>query len=297
MTPQAIRIPLYACLMTAALLCGSAAPSDPPQDAKKDTPEKGTGADADENYRPAVERVVGGIELEVLRDDKWATVKRIEKPLLYYGDPTRDNDRGSLWAWGEKGRPVALLELYQGVNDRTKWAFAVCNTSGGKLRASRGGDPWWRENDSASELKDIPGAPAPAADAPLRERQLKQLAQKFTGHQFWDPNNSRFELRRLERPLHTYRDEPAGIRDGALYILANGTNPEIALFVEARSNPKDGSKPVWQFTVGRLAHAELHLEYDAKEVFDAPRGNRVSASDKPYWLGYINTPPAAKPGK
>ena len=46
---------------------------------------------------------------EVLVGEKWTKVKRIEKPLLYYGDATRENDRGSVWAWGEKGRPVDRL--------------------------------------------------------------------------------------------------------------------------------------------------------------------------------------------
>jgi hypothetical protein len=289
MTRRAIPIPASASLAIALLvaLAAAATPADPPK--ADDKAEKGT--DADEQYRREAEKVVGGIELEVLAGDKWVKVKRVEKPLLYYGDPTRNNDRGSVWAWGEKGRPVAVLELYRGANDRTKWACAICNTSGGKVRASRGGAAWWRANESASELKDVPGAPAPAAEAPQRQRQLKQLAAKFVGHEFWDPDNSRYELRRLDRPLHTYRDEDAGVLDGSLYTLANGTNPEILLFVEARSDPKDGSK-AWRFTTGRLAHAELHLEYDGKEVFDAPRADRarLSAPDKPYWLSFVESP-------
>src|SRR5262249_15015535 len=188
--------------------------------------------------------------------------------LLFYSEPTRHNDRGSVWGWAQKGRPVALLELWQVPDDRTRWTFAVCNTSGRKLRASWAGAPWWGENDSASELKDIPGAAAPAAEAAARQRQLKLLAQKFTGHEFWDPRNTRYDLRLLSRPLHTYRDEGAGILEGGLFTLANGTNPEIMLFVEARVDPKNKEKLVWQYTVGRLAHAELHLGYDGKEVFE-----------------------------
>src|SRR5262249_53551606 len=140
-----------------------------------------------------------------------------------------------------------------------------------------------------SELKEIPSAPAPAADPTQRQRQMKLLAQKFTGHQFWDPNNSRYELRRLDRPLYSYRDEAGGVLDGGLFTLANGTNPEILFFVEARVDPNDKSKAIWQYTVGRLAHAELHMEYDGKEIFNAPRGSQVSGWNKPYWLGFINT--------
>jgi hypothetical protein len=300
MTRQAIQPPVKTCRIVALLVVSTALAGSPPgssSEAKKDKSERGAGTNADEAIRREAERVVRGIDVEIRSDDKWTKVERIENPLLFYGDPTRNNDRGSVWGWGPKGRPLALLELFQGANDRTKWTFAICNTSGGKLRARRAGAPWWGENDSAAELKDIPGASAPAAEAPLRQRQLKLLAQKFTAPQFWDPDNTRYELRLLKRPLYTYRDEAGGVLEGGLFTLANGTNPEIMLFVEARVDPKNSSKTVWQYTVGRSAHAELHLEYDGKEVFDAPRGNKVSASNKPYWLGFFNAALDADPRK
>jgi hypothetical protein len=289
---QAIQVSVNAFLMMVALLVLSAATSADPL---QEPPEKGTVTD-EEQHRREAERLVRGIELEMLVDEKWTEVKRIEKPLLFYGDPTRGHTRGSVWAWGEIGRPVALLELWQNGSNRTKWVFGLCNTSGGKLRAKREGDSWWRENDSTVELKEIPGAPAPAADTPQRQRQLKMLAQKFIGHELWEPNNSRYNLRRLERPLHTYRDKVGGLLEGCLYTLANGTNPEIALFIEARTQP-GGRAPVWQFTIGRMSHAELHLEYDGKEVFSGPRGRPLSGPDKPYWVVSIDAPPFLEPKK
>jgi hypothetical protein len=276
-----------ALLIVTTVLGGS--PQEPPAEAKKDKAAPADREKADEQARRQAEQLVRGIEVEMLTDDKWTKVEPIEKPLLFYEEPTRQNDRGSVWGWGKKGRPVALLELFRGANDRTNWTFAICNTSGGKLRARRGDAPFWGENESVSELKDIPGAPAPAAEAALRQRQLKLLAEKFTAHEFWDPDNTRYELRLLKRPLHTYRDEASGLLDGGLFTLANGTNPEIMLFIEARVDPKKSEKPVWQFTVGRSAHAELHLEYDGKEVFEAPRGNKVAGWNQPYWLSFIRT--------
>src|SRR5262245_20632436 len=127
---QVIRIPVRVCLMTAALLVVSpvltGSPQEPSPEPKKDQPEKGAVPDADEVHRRAAEKVVGGIELEVLSDDKWSKVKLIDKPLLFFGDSTRENDRGSVWGWVEKGRPLALLELYQNVTDRSKWVYAIC---------------------------------------------------------------------------------------------------------------------------------------------------------------------------
>lgn len=300
MTRQPFRPPVRPALGIAALLIAATAlagsPSEPPSPEKKDKSAAEAATNAEEQARREAEQVIRGIEMEMLIEDKWTKVERIEKPLLFYSEPTRNNDRGSVWGWGRKGRPVALLELYQDTNVRTRWVFAICNTSGGKLRANRAGSPWWRENDSATERKDLPGAPAPAAEAPLRQRQLKLLAQKFTAHQFWDPDNSRYELRLLKRPLYMYRDEAGGLLEGGLFTLANGTNPEIVLFLEARVDPKNSSKRLWQYAVGRLAHAELHLQYDGKEIFDAARANnRTSAPNQPYWVDYIYPARDAEP--
>ena len=88
------------------------------------------------------------------------------------------------------------------------------------------------------------------------------------------------------------KDEKANTYSGTYsFVLANGTNPEIPVFLESRADPRGQSKPAWQFAVGRLAHAELHMEYDGKEVFTAPRGDRVAGRDRPYWLGFIYTGP------
>jgi hypothetical protein len=284
---QAIRNPFYVCLLLINLagVPVAALPSRDPPEEKKDKPEKEPSADEEE--RKEAEKIVSGIELEKLVDENWVKVKRIEKPLLYYSEPTRDKDRGSIWAWCEKGRPVALVKLCQRISVRSRWQISITNTSGGKLRASRDGAEWWLENESVVELKDVPDAPTPAADAQQRQRQLKQMALKFAGHEFWDPDNSRYELRRLERPLHIYKDEDGGVREGALYTLCNGTNPEIMLFLEARVDPKNCTKATWQFLVGRTAHAELHLEYDGKEVFTAPRVNRAGPNNT-YWLSFID---------
>jgi hypothetical protein len=287
MIRRTLQLPVAICLAIAALwfvsteLAGS--PQAPPSDEKKDKTASETEKDADEEIRRDAEKVVREIDLEIYSDDKWTKVERIEKPLLYYGEPTRGHERGSVWGWGRNGRPVALLELWRYRNDRTDWGFTICNTSGGKVRAHRGQDPFWLANVSEAELKDIPGAPAPSTEAAVRQRQLKLLAEKFTGHEFWDPDNTRYELRLLKRPLYTYRDEANGLLEGGLFTIANGTNPEIMFFVEARVDPKNNSKRVWQFTTGRLAHAELHLEYNGKEIFAVPNGDKVSAQDQPYW--------------
>lgn len=273
------------------------APPGTSTEGKKDQTKRGAEKGDNEKIRREAEQVIRGIDLEILRDDKWTKVERIEKPLLFYSDPARRDDRGSVWGWGTKGRPLALIEFYRGATNREGWTFAICNTSGSKLRAHRKSALWWEENDSAAERKDIPGAAAPAADSPVRLRQMKLLAEKFTAHEFFNPGNTRYELRLLKRPLYTYRDEDSGLLEGGVFTLAHGTNPEIMLFIEARVDPKDKSKRVWQFTVGRSSNAEWNLEHNGKEVIHAPPLHGVFASDKPYYFGYINDALDAEPRK
>src|SRR5579859_3849903 len=127
MTRQMLQLPVKIYLGMAALLIVSTvlggALSEPPSEAKKDKKEPGAEEKAAEQARREAEQMVRGIDLEILSDDKWTKVEQIEKPLLFYEEPTRNNDRGSVWGWGRKGRPVALLELFRGVNYRTMWTF------------------------------------------------------------------------------------------------------------------------------------------------------------------------------
>jgi hypothetical protein len=250
--------------------------------------------DAPPEIRKAAEQLVDSLELESLQGETWVKVKRIDRPLLFYTDPTRGDDSGFLFGWGDKGRPLVVLELFQKAANRAAWVADVCNTSGGRLRASRMGARWWLENDSDIAFKDVPGAPPVAPDPNLRQRQMKLLAQNFNGYEMYK-TNVRVDLRRLDRPLHTYRDEDAGLVEGGLFTFANGTNPELLLFVEARRANK-AAKPVWQFGVGRSSATQLHAEYEGKEVYLATYGNLVIGRDKPFWsVRFRVTPPAAQP--
>jgi hypothetical protein len=95
--------------------------------------------------RKAAEQLVDSLELESLQGDKWVKAKRIDRPLLSYTDDTRGDDRGFLWGWADKGRPLAVFEIFQKVHNRAIWTVCICNTSGGRLRAARAGSPGgWR---------------------------------------------------------------------------------------------------------------------------------------------------------
>lgn len=109
---------------------------------------------------------------------------------------------------------------------------------------------------------------------------MRQLATRFTAHQFWDPDNQRSELRLLPHPAHRYQDPAAGLLDGALFLFCHSTNAELILLIEAT---KQGhAAPAWRYALARLGHAEFHALLDGREVWQAGRVQVPAANDSDY---------------
>jgi hypothetical protein len=228
---------------------------------------------AEERMRRFELRGVGG-------DD---VIDLIERPLLAFGDSARTHDNGTLWAWGTVGRPVAFMELFQGANTGARWVHAVTLTSSRQVVLVTPESGRWEPAQTPFASTPIPDAPPPAAKEPARLRELKELARQFTAHEFWDPDNSRFELRLLVQPVHRYSQPEAEIQDGAVFVIAHGTNPEGILLIEAVGPSIDEAR--WHFSLARSSHAELHVEFAGKEVWKTGRASEINnGRTRSYWL-------------
>lgn len=229
------------------------------------------------------------LELQLLDQD--AAVDLIDRPLLTFGDSARSNENGMLWAWGKSGRPLAVVELYQPTGD-PNWIHAISLTSTAKVLLKTPVASKWLPEKTQIRPAIIPAAKPPAAKEPQRLRQLKELARRFTAHEFWDPDNSRFELRLLVQPVHRYSDPESELQDGAMFVLAHGTNPEVLLLIEALGKTLDDAR--WHCSFARLGSAELHVELDRKEIWKVDRAEGVVGKPSdPYWL-FVSPPTASQ---
>jgi len=226
-------------------------------------------------------------QVERRSGDEWIAAERVTDPVLSFGDATRNNSNGSVWLWGDKGRPVVVMEVYRMTDKPDDWLFVVNNTSATTVQSTHRNSLWWQPNESDLQMKRIPQNEIVQNGRPGRLLQMKALARRFEAHEFWNPNNSRFELRLLGQQLHRYSDEAAGILDGAVFAYANGTNPEVLLFIEAHRN-NDGASE-WRYGLARLGHAEMHMAFDKEEVWTAPRHEQLAANE-PYWMLYETIP-------
>ncbi|MEK6257400.1 MAG: hypothetical protein AABP62_02175 [Planctomycetota bacterium] len=211
-----------------------------------------------------------------------APIDMLPNPLLTYGDAARNNEAGTLWAWGKSGRPVAFLELYRNVGKDQAWIHALTLTSPELVQLNGPADKKWTPKSSHFALKDVPDSPEVDDKPAVRLRQMKEISHRFEAHEFWDPNNSRFEMRLLVQPVHRYQDKSAKLTDGAVFVLAHGTNPEVLIQIEAHADQQPSR---WRYSFARLGSAELHVSLDGKEVWTEPRTpGIVGLPVDPYWL-------------
>jgi hypothetical protein len=211
-------------------------------------------------------------------------IELISRPLLAFNDPARPgNNHGTLWAWGTSGRPVAFMKLFRESKKDAAWFHSVTLTSSQHVVLVTPESGRWEPPQSLLKPSPISDAPPPVEKAPARSRQLKDLARRFSAHEFWDPENSRFEMRVLAQPVNRYSDVAANIQDGAAFIIAHGTNPEAVLLIEALGPSIDEAR--WHYGIVRSCHAEAHVEFDGREVWRCDRaGNGADGPDKSYWL-------------
>jgi hypothetical protein len=184
----------------------------------------------------------------------------LAEPSLLYADNARELSDSSLWFWELAGRPVGAtaIELNRAQPQSELWTFEFAALSPQKLRISLGDQPWIT-NPSGVTLRPIPVATV-AETRIQRGQQMKRLAERFAAVEV-HRSQGRIELRRLPTPV--YRQTEAASGDGAIFVFAHGTNPEVLLSIGTLAT----DKTVWGYTLGAMAAEELVVTFDDKEVW------------------------------
>ena len=220
-------------------------------------------------WQGEMQRRARAIKAAAIEQGKQVPVDILPEPLWRYDQPGKQE--GSLWACGRTGRPFALvgMEFNQGL-DGSVWGFyEFVSLSSGLVTAAGEGDWKWWPKKPAPEFKPLPDGPAPAEDAAGRLGQMKELLRRFTASENPLPGK---ELALLEAPVHRYADPERGLLDGAVFVFADGANPEVILLLELRRADK-ASPPQWQYALARMSAAELWVNLDGTEVWRRPGGN------------------------
>jgi hypothetical protein len=169
------------------------------------------------------------------------------KPIFRYNDPARGYVAAAVWKLGEEGRPRALIttELHRLFYGSPRIVYEYLSLSPTPFSAT-GRDCRWAPEGTALEFKPVPGAEAPDETPQRRQLQARAIAKRFAGNELVD--KEKCELRLLPQPIDRYTPSATDRADGAIFLLAFGTNPEVALFIES-----DGR--AWNYAAGRLTGA------------------------------------------
>lgn len=193
-------------------------------------------------------------------------VKLVETPLLRYSDQTRQAHESALWIWSAGGRPSAVLaiEFYPTRPRQTSWLYEIASLSTERIGAKNGDGLNWSARGPGLNFRPLEGIAEPAEKPTRRLTQLKELHRRFTAHEA-TPGEGRIELRSLSSPLLRYSDADAGVLDGAILAFANGTNPEVLLVLEART--QTDRPTTWQYAFVQLSGAEVTAELDGVAIW------------------------------
>jgi hypothetical protein len=242
-----------------------------------------------------MKKIAGSFQTATIEGDTQIPIKMVPDPLYRWSDPTREFSDGTLWFWKSSGRPIAVVsvELYpQNKAFGTVWAleFTSLSTSvdGGEHFDTHYADLYppradgslrWAPKKGGVEFREIPDAPVPANTEAGRLRQMKDLVKRLSAREFFQAQN--YTLRLISHPIDRYADTASGLIDGAIFIYANGTNPEVLLLIEARRR-REGSLN-WSYAAAPLARALVTLSLDRQDVW-THKSKDVPSPEDVYFL-------------
>ena len=190
-----------------------------------------------------------------------AALKIQPKHIFRFNDVAREFHDATIWAYGDKGRPAALMAV-----ERYKkfWSLELVSLSTTPISAVST-DGWrWSTKDAGLVYKLFRKAPADANSKAARLRQMKAIARMFQAEER-RRSGQRYKLRLLTQPIHRYADAESGIIDGAMFVFGVGTNPEAICLIECIQQTDDTL--AWRYAWAPLSGAEVSASLDNEVVW------------------------------
>jgi hypothetical protein len=188
------------------------------------------------------------------------------EPIFRLDNPvTRVKDSAIfLWTDAETGRPEATIQMFRA--PQGFWNHDWTSLATTPIVAQVGAKAVWRPK-AGVEFRPVPAVPAPAASPPARLRQLRAMADEFSASDdFLGEGWS--QLRLLPKPWLRYGKAGSGVEDGALFVFALGTEPEVALMIESRPYPAGGRR--WEYALAPLTSFEVKAYWKGNAVWTLP---------------------------
>lgn len=201
----------------------------------------------------------------VLQGTARSKVTLIPEPVLRWSNPAVGEVHGNVFLWTAGGRPVAVGSLFKWFTPHTHMSHEFHSLARSALKAKYEGKEVWVTSAPGVRFEPLPEAPAPAASAPQRLLQMRQLAKNFSATKK-ERDGNQTEMRLLPQPIHRYAAPTENVLDGAMFTLVQGTDPEVFLLLEAQT---DNESSGWMFAATRMNSVGFHVRYKDKDIWTA----------------------------
>lgn len=200
-----------------------------------------------------------------------AAPKLMDQPIFRYDDQQRGFIDATIWAWTDKGRPVAFEKVEVMLEFKTKplWNYCFASLDEDLIQASWADNRKYQAKEPGVVFQPVPGAPAVGTKQAERRRQLRELSRAFSARISLDPRTTNTEeMRLLNTPLFEYTNPETKLTDLAVFGYSTaGTNPDMLLVFDARE--KDG-KPTWHYSPVRMTAGGVTLKRGELKVYEVP---------------------------
>jgi len=203
-------------------------------------------------------------------------LKAHAEPAFHHIQSTRGRTVGSVFLFLEaSGRPAAVGDVFLFPRRQSHELYNEWHSLAEEpLTVRWNGSPIMECSEPGLEWHAIADTAEPATNRAARERQLRQLARRFTA-QLVNREQDKYELRLLPSPLYQFSVEEDGAAaaadkgrclGGGLFAFCQETDPEIFLLLEARSAESGLS---WYWSAAEFSNLSLFLQLDEKAVWKA----------------------------
>ena len=185
------------------------------------------------------------------------------EPLLRWSNPSVGEIHGNVFLWTVNERPAAIGSLFKWFTPHTHMSHEFHSLAELPLSAKYDDKEVWRTKAGGVSFTALPAAPAPAGSAAQRLLQMKRFAKDFAATKLERDGNKQ-EMRLLPQPIYRYASPQEKVQDGGLFVLVQGTDPEVFLLLEARGEPE---APRWMFAPARMNGVGFELRYQDKPIW------------------------------
>jgi len=185
-------------------------------------------------------------------------------PVLKWSNPSVGEIHGNVFLWTVDSRPVAVGSLFKWFTPHTHMSHEFHSLAEVPLVAKYEEREVWQPQKGGVTFAPVPRAARPADTAARRLLQMREIAKGFSATKTERDGNQQ-ELRLLPQPIYRYAAAKQKIIDGALFVLVQGTDPEVFVLLEARGEPDTAQ---WMLAPARMNSVAFDLRYHDASIWN-----------------------------